>query len=129
MKRMTWLVGLGFMALAAFVVGCTDADECGNGSVGGSEVCDGTDLNGNDCTTVGGNFSGGTLTCAADCFSFDTTNCITDLCGNDQVDGTEDCDGTELDGESCTSMGFTGGTLACNNDCSFDLSGCTGGGG
>jgi len=36
----------------------------------------------------------------------------------------EDCDGAELGGASCTSLGFTGGTLACNPDCTFDTSRC-----
>ncbi|MBU1410051.1 hypothetical protein KKC22_00915, partial [Myxococcota bacterium] len=32
-------------------------------------------------------------------------------CGNDTVEGTEVCDGADLAGESCTTRGFTGGTL------------------
>lgn len=49
------------------------------------------------------------------------------VCGNDLVEGTEQCDGAELDGNSCTTIqgGFTGGTLACDNQCAFDTSQCT----
>jgi hypothetical protein len=48
-------------------------------------------------------------------------------CGNGGVDVGEACDGDNLDGESCTNLGFTGGTLACASDClSFDTSACTG---
>lgn len=32
----------------------------------------------------------------------------------------------DLDGEDCTTLGLDGGTLACELDCTFDLSGCTG---
>jgi hypothetical protein len=48
-------------------------------------------------------------------------------CGNDVREGTEVCDGNDLNGEDCVSQGFASGTLACANDCqSFDTSGCTG---
>ena len=47
-------------------------------------------------------------------------------CGNDLVDGTEVCDGADLDGETCLTKGYTGGTLACADTClSFITSGCT----
>ncbi len=38
-------------------------------------------------------------------------------CGNDVVEGDEVCDGTDLDGETCASQGFDGGTLSCNANC------------
>ncbi len=46
-------------------------------------------------------------------------------CGNDVVEAGEDCDGAELDGADCMSLGFTGGRLACAADCTFDVSACS----
>src|SRR5437016_10897922 len=36
----------------------------------------------------------------------------------------EDCDGTDLGGATCVSLGFGGGTLSCGADCAFDTSQC-----
>lgn len=47
-----------------------------------------------------------------------------DECGNDVVDDGEQCDGTDLGGETCASLDYYGGTLACNNDCTRDLTSC-----
>lgn len=46
---------------------------CGNGSIEVGEVCDGSNLGGQTCVSQG--FSGGTLACASDCASFDTSGC------------------------------------------------------
>lgn len=48
-------------------------------------------------------------------------------CGNGNVEPGEECDGTALDGETCTSLGFSGGTLGCTETCSFETTQCTGG--
>ncbi|MFZ2970597.1 MAG: pilin, partial [Minisyncoccia bacterium] len=46
-------------------------------------------------------------------------------CDNDNVqEGLEQCDGIDLDGQTCATKGFTAGTLACNADCTFNTSGC-----
>ena len=47
-------------------------------------------------------------------------------CGDGAIDPGEDCDGAELGGQTCEGLdlGFTGGTLACGPDCSFDASMC-----
>jgi hypothetical protein len=52
-------------------------------------------------------------------------------CGNNQLDFIgegmlELCDGTNLDGRTCESFGPPPGTLACDSQCVFDFSGCTG---
>jgi len=47
-------------------------------------------------------------------------------CGDGIVDDGELCDGADLDGKLCGSLGFGGGTLACANDCTFDVSQCDG---
>jgi subtilisin family serine protease len=47
-------------------------------------------------------------------------------CGNDLIECSESCDGTDLGGLTCADFGCAGGTLACNGSCSgFDTSGCT----
>ena len=47
-------------------------------------------------------------------------------CGNGVADGFEVCDGADLNGKSCTGLGFTGGAATCTATCGLDLSGCTG---
>jgi hypothetical protein len=47
----------------------------------------------------------------------------TQACGNNTVEGTEQCDGTNLNDQTCESRGFDGGALSCSA-CSFDTSGC-----
>ncbi len=101
---------------------------CGDGNVDAGEDCDGSNLNGASCISVG--FDGGLLSCAADC-SFNTNNCVTDpppppppVCGDGIVDAGEDCDGNNLNGASCTSLGFDSGLLSCNVNCQFDTGNC-----
>lgn len=104
---------------------CTGGDTCGDGNVDTGEDCDNTNLDGNDCESVG-NYVGGTLACATDC-TFDTSNCTPPVgCGNGAIDTNEECDTTNLDGNDCTTVGggFAGGTLACENDCTFDTGSC-----
>ena len=47
------------------------------------------------------------------------------VCGNGAAEGLEYCDGNALAGESCSSQGFSGGTLYCSSACTFDTSSCT----
>jgi len=49
------------------------------------------------------------------------------LCGNGVIDIGEDCDGSNLNGKTCVSIGYAqGGTLSCGNTCLFDSSKCIG---
>jgi hypothetical protein len=49
----------------------------------------------------------------------------TPMCGNGIVDPGEQCDGGNLNGYSCTDLGYAGGTLACDPvTCTYDASGC-----
>ncbi|MFZ9888614.1 MAG: hypothetical protein ACO3JL_14035, partial [Myxococcota bacterium] len=54
--------------------------------------------------------------------------CTELTCGDGRVSRGELCDGNNLDGETCVSLGRgTGGVLACASDClAFDTTGCTG---
>jgi hypothetical protein len=46
------------------------------------------------------------------------------ICGNNLREGSEQCDGPDLGGQTCQSQGFSGGALGCNGDCTFNTSGC-----
>lgn len=50
---------------------------CGDGEIGGDEVCDGAELGGKTCVDAGDGFIGGVLACGADC-SFDVSGCEVD---------------------------------------------------
>jgi hypothetical protein len=57
------------------------------------------------------------------------------LCGNGLLDAAEGCDGLDLDGQTCASMGFSGDcgserycvtpSLSCSSACAFNLTGCS----
>ena len=58
----------------------------------------------------------------------DPTNNTTNpgMCGNGSLDANEQCDGGNLNGFTCESLGNTGGTLLCDAvTCTFDTSMCT----
>jgi hypothetical protein len=64
---------------------------CGDGTAEGVEACDGADLVGQTCTTLG--FDGGTLACLADCSDYDTTACANftgDCCAGNATPGCDD---------------------------------------
>ena len=44
-------------------------------------------------------------------------------CGNNVREGAEQCDGTDLAGQTCIGLGFEGGMLLCSG-CMFDTSAC-----
>lgn len=50
-----------------------DAAGCGDGTRGGTEVCDGADLGSQTCQSIG--FAGGSLACATGCAAFDVSGC------------------------------------------------------
>jgi len=53
---------------------------------------------------------------------------VVGVCGDATAQGTEQCDGADLRGQSCAGLaGFAGGTLACTADCRFDTRGCNDG--
>jgi len=47
-----------------------------------------------------------------------------DSCGDGVVDDGEECDGADLDGETCESLGAGTGTLSCSEHCTFDDVAC-----
>jgi hypothetical protein len=50
---------------------------------------------------------------------------VNPYCGNNILEFGEQCDGTDLGGQTCVSLGYGGGTLVCNTSCIFDTSNCT----
>ena len=54
---------------------------------------------------------------------------VQSLCGNGNIDSGEQCDGSNLNGKTCSTQGFSAGTLSCNSNCTFNTSACTSGGG
>ena len=51
------------------------------------------------------------------------------LCGNGIINPGEVCDSANLNGQTCGTRGYTGGTLACYSNCTFNITGCMSGGG
>lgn len=47
------------------------------------------------------------------------------ICGNNIKEINEECDGPDLDRQTCVSLGYSGGTLSCNSNCTFKTSQCT----
>ena len=103
----------------------TGVTHCGDGVIEGSEQCDGDDVAGADCVSVGFPL-GGELACNEECDGYVLSGCIAQLCGNDIIEGTEVCDGTALDGDTCAAHGLAGGRLGCNASCTaFDYASCS----
>jgi len=69
----------------------------------------------------------GTLACdAADC-TFDTSGCSNGICGNNTIEGSEQCDGPNLNNMTCELLNWGTGNLTCTNNCTFDPNSCSGG--
>lgn len=107
---------------------CENSGRCGDGIIQGEwgETCDGTELGGASCESLG--YHGGQLGCLLTCTDFDESGCTAQgRCGDAlvQSENGELCDGTNLDGQTCISQGFYGGTLFCSGDClSFSTDVC-----
>ncbi len=110
----------------AFDVSSCLPPECGDGEANLPEPCDGADLRGNTCMSLGLGFTGGDLACRESC-AFDTTGCQRDpVCGNNIAEPGEACDGADLRLTNCVTHGFGGGILDCAADCTLDMTACTG---
>ncbi len=96
---------------------------CGNDTIDGGELCDGSAAITETCSRVDSSFTGGVLTCNATCTGYVTDGC-TPRCGNGVLEPPEICDGADHGTATCASLSFGGGTLACAGNCRFDFSGC-----
>jgi len=95
--------------------GCGSSAGCSNTAIPRKQTCGPTSCTGGTCIA-------GLTQCIAD------ASCSTSQrCGNGQLDSGEQCDGINLNNSTCQSLalGFTGGTLRCKSDCTFDTSSCT----
>ena len=45
-------------------------------------------------------------------------------CGNNKVEGKEECDGADLQKKSCATLGFAGGQLVCDKQCQLSTADC-----
>ncbi|MFH2007326.1 MAG: hypothetical protein ABI333_12115 [bacterium] len=123
-------LGPGLLACGAScefdTTNCQQGAVCGNGVVEGVEQCDGFNLDGKNCASPEVGFAGGSLSCVAASCTFDTSGCTTgSVCGNSLQEGTEECDGADLHGVTCVSLGYAGGQLSCNANCTRNTAGCT----
>lgn len=124
-------VGMGSGTLACSLQctlntsGCSAPPVCGDNLRNQPfEICDGTDLASQTCETQG--FATGTLTCAADCQSFNVSGCnVAPTCGDGLVNQpSESCDLNDFHGATCQSLGLGGGQLGCTSDCNLETSQC-----
>jgi hypothetical protein len=101
---------------------------CGNATLEPGETCDGPALGSlSTCSDLG--YSGDeALTCMSTCRAVDANACTLPppTCGSGKQQNLEQCDGTDLDDATCESLGFSGGTLQCAANCSYDVTACTG---
>lgn len=100
-------------------VGDVCENGCGNGIIESGEGCDGGNLGGTSCVSLG--WDGGSLSCDSTC-QIDTSACT--QCGNGVREGGEQCDGTDLAGATCGDVGCLGGNAICASDCTIDYSQC-----
>lgn len=104
---------------------------CGDGHKGTQEQCDGSDFGGSTCTdfsppgTANKFYAGGAPACTADCM-VNVATCTGGWCGDAHRQFSEECDGNDLGGTTCASLGFPGPVkpLQCTSACSFDPSSC-----
>jgi len=90
---------------------------CGGGTIGSGEQCDGTNLNGKTCTTLGLGFEGGTLSCTYPLCQFDTTGCYD--CGNGTCESAKGETGANCPGDCCpiTSYSWQRQYIGCGVAC------------
>ncbi len=118
---------LSVLMIALFMFSCETTSEkedaCGDGTLDATEACDPAMALEVSCGSLG--YHGGELICTPDC-TLDAGGCEAfGRCGDSLVQAAdEDCDGANLNGNSCQSLGYAGGVLLCGDDCRFVVSQC-----
>jgi len=113
------------------------ASQCGDGILQyPAEACDGALWPAGDSTTTAPSckqtstqWGAGMLKCSASC-TVDLSDCRATTCGDGIASGSEECDGQDFAASTACADdhndgAFTGGTLKCKSDCTYDTSGCT----
>ncbi|WP_437566284.1 S1 family peptidase [Sorangium sp. So ce542] len=94
-------------ALDAYQGAASDLISCQNGHIAWSTTCSAgcnVDPRGDDACDSGGS--------------------TVQVCNDGAREGDEECDGTDLAGQTCRSLGFNAGTLHCSSTCKLDKSQC-----
>ena len=125
LQKIVWLLGVLASLASACDTKTKNVDACGDGFVDPGEACD-TTVGENSCASLGYYNAVGELRCNPDC-TLDDSSCG-GRCGDSLVQEGEGetCDGGNLNGQTCQSLGYTGGTLACGVGCIYDVTGCAG---
>lgn len=100
---------------------------CGNGVKETGEFCDGSDFGNDSCAARG--YDTGNLSCGVDCVTINDAGCSNagapgTNCGNNVKEEGEECDGTDLAGETCETQGLLSGHVSCYPDCTINITGC-----
>jgi alpha-tubulin suppressor-like RCC1 family protein len=125
--------------------GCLDncrqhENTCGDGYLCGQEQCD-APPNGDPCDGCTDNCTIYTSTCGDNIVCAPETcddgangdpcdgcldNCAVhqNICGDGYLCGQEQCDGAAMSETECSALGYVGGALACNVDCTFNQNDC-----
>lgn len=109
---------------ANFTAGNTNASSAGtaSGTAGESSTTEIAEGSASATSTTGG----ADTTAALDSSGPPADTGPVGNCGNGVIDAGEQCDGAELQGFDCQSLGLNGGTLACDPMmCTFDTSMCS----
>ncbi|MBU1510633.1 hypothetical protein KKD52_09765, partial [Myxococcota bacterium] len=98
---------------------------CGDGQIQTQygEECDGAELGEGTCVDQG--MGSGVLACSTQC-RFDLSGCAAAaVCGDGLIaTPAEECEPGDLQDQTCFTLGYYGGNLACGGDCRFDLASC-----
>ncbi len=102
---------------------CLGPSYCGDGARSASEKCEGRDLDGQTCESLGYYDETTGLACSDSCM-FDTSGCM-GRCGDGQIDAArEQCDGAPPAGKSCLDYGYDRGFLQCTERCEVSTEDC-----
>ena len=129
-----------FTSLQATCLGGPPPIGCGNNFLNDDEECDGDNFRIQSCVALDSDrYESGDLLCTDDC-KFETDECVSagPVCGDNDRDSPEDCDGTDLRNKECTDFidtqgnDFVGGTLSCyspghSKQCEWDKRECESG--